>query len=358
MQLPFDIGEIRRRLIDCGELDRYSRFSANKVSSSPPGQAYSLTSGEGAWILRCSSSSDDSLGTRGIRAEATALHMLEKSSIPVPLLVYRDEVSGLVVSRRVHGSSLRTDIQLADVEIGARSLVANSFADTLAGIHSLEVGLDGVSTLPGMCGELHNYLSEIGIRLARHELSVRPALNALLDSLARSVPEPRKPCLLHGGYRLDRTVFDLDDSPLLRAVTDWRRVGFGDPLLDVGIAYVFWAGLRGIPSVVSGCPSVHFGYPAFEQVLSRYRRSVTFHVDTRVLPWFYSVGFLEVAARVLELCDERSEWLSSTNRFGDVSALVTPLITRAVAALEGSHLAASFALTRMAETRRILGGKS
>ena len=345
-QLPFDIGEVRLRLIDCGELDQYARFSANEVSSSPPGQTYSLTSDEGAWILRCPSSGDRGFGTQGIRAEATALHTLEMSGIPVPLLVYLDEASGLLVSRRVRGASLRTDIQLAAVEIGARILVANAFADTLARIHSLEFGIGGVSSVLWACRDLRNYVSEIGLRLARYELSVRPALNALLDSLARSVPAPRKPCLLHGEYRLDRTIFDLDDSPVLRAVTDWRRVGFGDPLLDIGIAYVFWAGLRGIPSVVSGCPSVHFGYPAFEGLLSRYRRAVNFDVDARVLPWFYSVGFLEVAARVLELCEQRSEWLSSTNRFDDVSALVQPLITRAIAALEGSHLAASYAISR------------
>ena len=51
----------------------------------------------------------------------------------------------------------------------------------------------------------------------------------------RIPPDPERPSLVHGDYKLDNVMLDANDPGKVVAVLDWEMSAIGDPLVDLGI---------------------------------------------------------------------------------------------------------------------------
>ena len=60
----------------------------------------------------------------------------------------------------------------------------------------------------------------------------------LVDSLP---PNPARPTIVHGDFKLDNLMLDAVDPCRLVAVFDWEMAALGDPLVDLGILLAYWA---------------------------------------------------------------------------------------------------------------------
>jgi aminoglycoside phosphotransferase (APT) family kinase protein len=66
-----------------------------------------------------------------------------------------------------------------------------------------------------------------------------------MDALAawlteRLPPDPQRPTLVHGDFKLDNVMLDARDVGRIVGVFDWEMSAIGDPLVDLGIMLTYW----------------------------------------------------------------------------------------------------------------------
>jgi aminoglycoside phosphotransferase (APT) family kinase protein len=90
-----------------------------------------------------------------------------------------------------------------------------------------------------------------------------PAAENLMAWLSANQPNDIDSCIIHGDWRIDNVVFDLENARI-KGVLDWELATVGDPLMDLGSALAYWvdrddeaafASLRRQPSHLPGMPT-------------------------------------------------------------------------------------------------------
>lgn len=57
----------------------------------------------------------------------------------------------------------------------------------------------------------------------------------LAAALADAVPQTSQPSVVHGDFRIDNTILDLEQADVIGAVVDWELSTLGDPLTDIAL---------------------------------------------------------------------------------------------------------------------------
>jgi aminoglycoside phosphotransferase (APT) family kinase protein len=145
----------------------------------------------------------------------------------------------------VDGLVLRTrqDAELVTPD-NARQL-SERLAQMLAAIHDVDVAAAGLTGF----GRPEGYLARQLARWQQQwELSATremPGYDRLVERLAAGLPDDGDHTLVHGDFRLDNMLVTLGEGnaqPKVAAVLDWEMSTLGDPLADLGLALIFWAG--------------------------------------------------------------------------------------------------------------------
>jgi aminoglycoside phosphotransferase (APT) family kinase protein len=168
-----------------------------------------------------------------------------------------------------------------------------------------------------------------------------PDGESIITWLTTSPPEDVGARVIHGDWRLDNMVFDLEgqgtNTPSLVGVLDWEMATIGDPLMDVGAALAYWidsddpdidpafAALKRQPSDLPGMPTR-------EQIVERYCARMGFtDVDWR----FYEVYGLFRLAVILQQIWARYRSGETTNpAFAPFGQAVNVLLARAARSRE------------------------
>ena len=193
-----------------------------------------LVEGSGKrWVLRRDPEGSVSLVPLG--EEFELIERAARGGVPVPEPVAFEPAGGRFGSAGmllgfVGGTSVAPRVLRKPEFERARATLTVELAEALARIHAIDVGeLDGV--LPAMAGdpalaqieEWERLLDEIGEPLPAVELGLR--------WLRANAPEPARPRLVHGDFRLGNFIVDENG---LAAVIDWELSHLGDPAEDIG----------------------------------------------------------------------------------------------------------------------------
>ena len=146
--------------------------------------------------------------------------------------------------------------------------------------------------------------------------------------LEQHQPLDVKHCVIHGDWRLDNLVLDLDESRLV-GVLDWELATVGDPLMDLGSSLAYWinaddpvdfANLRRQPSNVPGMPTR-------DQIVDRYLELSGIGCDDFT---FYEIFGLFRLSVIIQQIWIRYRLGQTTNpSFSEFGSAVTVLINRA-----------------------------
>lgn len=200
-----------------------------------------------AWVLRRPAARRATPAVDDLARAHRILAVLAGSGVPAPAPVAfcTDETvasAPFSLAEFVDGHILAGPGDAAKLGPVGRRRAAESLVDALVAIHAVDVDAAGLGDLAPrqghMAAQLELWHHSV---LAGHDAARRCLLlvHDLHDYLAaRLPPEPPRPAIVHGDYRLDTAVFA--DDGRVRAVLHWEGATLGDPLADLADLMVYW----------------------------------------------------------------------------------------------------------------------
>jgi aminoglycoside phosphotransferase (APT) family kinase protein len=195
---------------------------------------------------------------------------------PRPYLLCEDtSVIGSVfyVMERRRGIVVRHEepLPLAD-HPAQRRRVSEALIDTLANLHAVDVSSPPLADMGKPEGFVERQVRGWTDRWQRSKTSEIPEMESLAAwLLERLPPNPERPSVVHGDFKLDNVLLDPLDLGHIVAVFDWEMSALGDPLVDLGILLAYWAPTAP-PSQKDALTTVTHreGYLTREQLIERY----------------------------------------------------------------------------------------
>jgi aminoglycoside phosphotransferase (APT) family kinase protein len=285
-------------LVEATGDDAWRHAGAKLLSGGKSNLTFVLLSRTGELILRRPPTGELLPSAHDMMREARVQSALAGSSVPVAELVLADpgDLIGIpcYVMRRVPGHVLRGELPAGYAESpGQRQALSFTFADTLAALHAVDfeaVGLGDYGRPEGfMARQVRRWTGQWQAS-ATHQVA---EIDELAGRLAATVPNQQRATIVHGDYRLDNVVLDVDDPGRIRAVLDWELSTLGDPLTDLALLSLFWIGpgerqLSLIPGVT------HLpGFPNREQMLDRY--AAASGADLTEMSWYQAFAHFKFA---------------------------------------------------------------
>ena len=131
-----------------------------------------------------------------------------------------------------------THVQHADM----RKRISAAMVDALADLHAVDVDRHGLTGLGKPAGFVERQVRGWTERWQRAQTARLDEMDALAAWLRdRLPPNPDRPAVVHGDFKLDNVMLDADDVGRLVAVLDWEMSALGDALVDLGILLAYWA---------------------------------------------------------------------------------------------------------------------
>jgi aminoglycoside phosphotransferase (APT) family kinase protein len=210
--------------------------------------------------------------------EHRVMSALHGTAVPVPEVLRfcaDPDVLGapFYAMAEVAGAVLREPEQAASLTETQRDALCDNLVEVLAAIHAVDLDATGLRDFGRSGGYLERQVRRwTGQWEASHTREL-PAMDELVDLLARRRPPEGELCLVHGDYRHDNTILDLDEGdPVVAAVVDWELSTLGDPLADLATWLTYYTGRddTGDPMIVgAGVPALP-GFPPADEIARRY----------------------------------------------------------------------------------------
>ncbi|MFE4002454.1 phosphotransferase family protein [Nocardioides sp. YIM B13467] len=300
----------------------WSEVGAELISGGKSNLTFLLSSPAGELVLRRPPTGELLPSAHDMLREARVQSALAGSPVPVPRIVRADagELIGIrcYLMERVRGHIIRNALPTGYAATAEeRERLGFAFIDTLAALHCVDpdqVGLAGY-------GRPDGYAERQVRRWTRQWESSRshdvPEVDELADRLRGHVPAQRATSIVHGDYRIDNCVFDLDDPGRINAVLDWELSTLGDPLTDLGYALMFWRH-PGEPPISSLTPTVtdQPGFPTRSQLLERYARATGLSLDD--LDFHLALAHFKFAVIAQGVATRSREGAMGGQDFGDL----------------------------------------
>jgi len=162
---------------------------------------------------------------------------------PRPLLLADESVLGarFYVMERVPGVILRSRPPRGlEIDPGLARRLSAAAAETLAGLHALDIEAAGLAALGHPDGYVRRQVEGWTGRYEAARTDDIPAMAQVAAWLAANIPVSGPPTLIHNDFKYDNLVLDPDDLTRVRGVLDWEMATIGDPLMDLGTALCYW----------------------------------------------------------------------------------------------------------------------
>jgi aminoglycoside phosphotransferase (APT) family kinase protein len=173
---------------------------------------------------------------------------------------------------------------------GERRRASAAVVDALAQLHAVDVRAHGLDSLGKSAGFVERQVRGWAERWRGSQTDELPEMDALAAWLAgRLPPDPARPTLVHGDYKLDNVMLDPSDVGRVVGVFDWEMSAVGDPLVDLGILLGYWVHTAADAREDSVATVTNReGWFTREEILERYGSRTGFDLA--------GVGFYEVFA--------------------------------------------------------------
>jgi len=176
--------------------------------------------------------------------------------------------SDFYVMDRVVGDIFRRDIP-ESVTAADVSVMADSLINGLVQLHAVDASI--LSELNKGHGYVQRQVEGWSKRYRNALTDDVPNGEKVMAWLDANRPDDVDSCVIHGDWRIDNVVFDLEQARIV-GVLDWELATVGDPLMDLGSALAYWVDRDDEPAFASlrRQPSHLPGMPTREEFVARY----------------------------------------------------------------------------------------
>ena len=176
--------------------------------------------------------------------------------------------SDFYVMDRVVGDIFRRDIP-ESITAADVSVMADSLINGLVQLHAVDASI--LSELNKGEGYVHRQVEGWSKRYRNALTDDVPNGEKVMAWLDANQPADIDSCVIHGDWRIDNVVFDLQQARIV-GVLDWELATVGDPLMDLGSALAYWVDRDDEPAFASlrRQPSHLPGMPTREEFVARY----------------------------------------------------------------------------------------
>jgi aminoglycoside phosphotransferase (APT) family kinase protein len=233
--------------------------------------------------------------------------------------------SDFYVMEYVEGQIFRRDIP-EGITPSDISVMADSLINGLVQLHAVDSAI--LAELNKGNGYVQRQVDGWSKRYRNALTDDVPTAEKLMAWLSANQPNDVDSCIIHGDWRIDNVVFDLENSRI-KGVLDWELATVGDPLMDLGSALAYWvdrddeaafASLRRQPSHLPGMPTRDEFVQRYLELSGRNCNDFT----------FYEVFGLFRLAVIIQQIWARFRLGQTTNpAFAGFGAAVNTLINRA-----------------------------
>ena len=232
--------------------------------------------------------------------------------------------SDFYVMDRVVGDIFRRDIPEV-VTSSDISVMADSLINGLVQLHAVDAGI--LNELNKGAGYVQRQVEGWSKRYRNALTDDVPNGEKVMAWLEANRPDDVDSCVIHGDWRIDNVVFDLEHGRIV-GVLDWELATVGDPLMDLGSALAYWVDRDDEPAFASlrRQPSHLPGMPTRDEFIARY---LQLSGRTCADFTFYEVfGLFRLAVIIQQIWARYRAGQTTNAAFAGFDAAVTTLINR------------------------------
>ncbi|MGY4708015.1 phosphotransferase family protein [Mycolicibacterium sp. CBM1] len=241
-----DLAALDRHLHEAG-VPRTGELQARFVSGGRSNLTFLIHDDASSWVLRRPPLQGLTPSAHDMGREYRVVAALAGTLVPVARAVTMrddDSVGGapFQMVEFVPGQVVRSRVQLD--ALGGPDVVsacADSLIRVLVDLHEIDPEAVGLGDFGKPTGYLDRQVRRWGSQWQHVRLpdDARDTdVERLHAKLAAMVPEQSRTSIVHGDYRIDNTILDVDDPTIVRAVLDWELSTLGDPLSDAALMCV------------------------------------------------------------------------------------------------------------------------
>lgn len=307
-------------------------LTARLIAGGRSNPTYELSDGTRDWVLRRPPYGEILQSAHDMSRESRVMIALAGSAVPVPHVVAHcaDEAvlgAEFYVMDKLVGRTLRTQDDTATLTPEQRLALTESMLDTLVALHEIDPASVGL----GEWGKPQGYLERQVRRWSRQwhaiKTSERPEIDEVVAALERSMPELRFPGIVHGDYKIDNLMLDVDDPTRILGVLDWEMSTLGDTLADLGTLISFWDEIGTFHNPITAGATAHQGFPTAEEVVAKYAERRGISIDG--LDWYIVFADFKIAVILEQIHARHLRGTTVGDWFDDIGAMVGPLLHRA-----------------------------
>ena len=265
--------------------------------------------------------------------EHRVMSALGAVGIPVPQMVLFEAdptVTGapFLIMEFIEGPVIRSagDARALSPVTAARA--ADDLVGQLAALHRVAPGDAGLADLGRADGFLERQVSRWQRQWDNSDgAAAGQPFAELAAELRRGMPRDSRAAIVHGDYRLDNTILAAADPGRIAAIIDWEMATLGDPLADLGLLLTYWSPLSAPVTGVAHAVSANAGFPAAEQIASRYAALSGQPVPG--LAWYIAFGHFKLAAIAQTIHARYLRGLTVGSEFQSAGRAIPALIDQA-----------------------------
>ncbi len=223
------------------------------------------------------------------------------------------------VMERRHGVVIR------EAAGGDPGQISEAFLRALVKLHGIAITGEQMERLGKPEGYVERQVRGWSDRWQRAKTEEVSQMEDVIRWLAKRMPAPLAPSLIHNDYKLDNVMLAVGAPERVEAVLDWEMATVGDPLSDLGLTLCYWVWATapdvhtaGIPAITSGP-----GWYTRNQIVERYAELTG--RDVSGIGYYEVLGVFKLAVIVQQIYARFHRRQTQDERFREFGARAAAL---------------------------------
>jgi aminoglycoside phosphotransferase (APT) family kinase protein len=273
---PLDLPLLGSLLCSLSGDDRWAELEVALIAGGKSNLTFEVSSPAGAVILRRPPMGQLLPSAHDMSREARVQMALDETTIPVAKILYvdsSDELFGapFYIMEKVNGHIIRGLLPPSYAQTDEeKTSLGNALVDVLADLHRLDPASIGLGDFGRAAGYLDRQIARWNAQWQATKTADVPAMDELIESIKRLIPDSARSSIVHGDFRLDNCVMATSEPSQVSAVLDWELSTLGDPMVDLAMFLFYWREPGDRPLALVPSATSELGFPTRDDLLRHY----------------------------------------------------------------------------------------